>query len=201
MAEKEGDVYNILKIEDAVQGYIAITVCGASENRKYTVKASVYTNIGSPCRGEELSEEELEVLGCADEYYRAKRAALSILSYGDNNEKMLYTKLRARSISDKTANEVVSEMLALGYIDEQRQLARLISDEANRKLLGPRKITPKLISKGYSMSSIREALEGLVNLGEIDFGENRDRLLEKHLGDSLDEEEIKKLLFKYGYDF
>ena len=114
---------------------------------------------------------------------------------------MLYTKLRARSISDKTANEVVSEMLALGYIDEQRQLARLISDEANRKLLGPRKITPKLISKGYSMSSIREALEGLVNLGEIDFGENRDRLLEKHLGDSLDEEEIKKLLFKYGYDF
>ena len=192
---------SILKIEDAMQGYFAITVCEASGNRKYTVKATVYTDIGSPCRGDELSDEALEALKCADEYYRAKRAALSILSYGDNNEKTLHTKLRARSISDTMAAEVVREMVSLGYIDEQRQLSRLITEEANRKLLGPRKIVPKLISKGYSMSDIREALAGLVDTGEVDFDKNRELLLEKHLGLTEDSEEMRKLLFKYGYDF
>ena len=99
------------------------------------------------------------------------------------------------------AAEVVREMVSLGYIDEQRQLSRLITEEANRKLLGPRKIVPKLISKGYSMSDIREALAGLVDTGEVDFDKNRELLLEKHLGLTEDSEEMRKLLFKYGYDF
>lgn len=192
---------NILKVEDAVQGYLSITVCEPSGNKKYTVRVSVYTDIGSPCRGDVLTDDALQILRRADEYYRAKRAALSILSYGDNNERTLRTKLRARSISDEIASEVVAEMVSLGYIDEQRQLSRLISEEANRKLLGPRKIIPKLLSKGYSMKDVRRVIDELTSSGEVDFDENRERLLERqgYLAD--DDEQIKKLLYKYGYDF
>lgn len=192
---------SILKVEEAVQGYLAITVSGDSGNKKYTVRTSVYMDIGSPCRGDELSDDSLEILVRADEYYRAKRAALSILSYGDNNERTLKTKLRTRSISEEIAAEVVSEMVALGYIDEKRQLSRLISEEANRKLLGPRKIIPKLLSNGYSMKDVRQVIDELTSSGEIDFDENRERLLERYCDLAKDEEQMKKLLYKYGYDF
>ena len=192
---------SILKIEDAVQGYIAITVSEGGEKKTYTVRTGVYNDLGMPCRGEELSDDALDVLRAADEYYRAKRSALSILSYGDNNAKTLYTKLRSRSISDETANEVVCEMVSLGYINESRQLERLIVEDSNRKLLGPRKIVPRLLSRGYALADIKEAFEALTSSGEIDMNENKERLLEKYLGGDRDPEQVRRLLFKYGYDF
>ena len=191
---------NIIKIEDAVQGYICITVSVDGENHIYTVRISVYEEIGMPHKGDVIDEDALYALTLGDEYYRAKHAALSILSYGDNNEKTLHTKLRTRGISDEVATDVVHEMVSLGYIDEHRQLERLITEEANRKLHGPRKIVPRLLSKGYRSSDIRSVLYSLCDSGEIDFEENKERLLDKHLGDSRDTEAVKKLLYKYGYD-
>ena len=92
-------------------------------------------------------------------------------------------------------------MTSLGYIDEKRQLERLISEYANRKLLGPRKITPRLLAKGYNIGDIKEVYLRLSRSGEIDIEENKERLLEKHLGSGRDSEEVRRILFKYGYDF
>ena len=194
-------MHNILKIEDAVQGYVSITVSEPEGNKKYTVRVSAYEELGMPCRGTELDGEAMDLLFRADEYYRAKRAALSILSYGDNHERTLHTKLRARSISDSVAAEVVREMVSLGYIDEARQLRRLITEDANRKLLGPRKIIPRLMAKGYSLSDVKKEFTALTDSGEIDIDKNKELLLSKYLGESRDPEETKKLLYKYGYDF
>ena len=191
---------NILKIEDAVQGYVCITVSGDGENRRYTVRSSVYAELGMPHKGDVIDDDALYALTLADEYYRAKRAALSILSFGDNNEKTLHTKLRTRGISNEVATDVVHEMVSLGYVDELRQLERLITEAANRKLLGPGKIVPRLMSKGYRLSDIKSTLSALCQSGEIDLHENKERMLDKHLGDSRDVEQVKKLLYKYGYD-
>ena len=193
-------MYNISKIEDAVQGYICITVSIDGENRRYTVRTSVYEEIGMPHKGASIDENSLYALTLGDEYYRAKRASLSILSYGDNNEKTLHTKLRTRGISDEVAADVVREMVSLGYIDELRQLERLIIEAANRKLLGPRKIVPRLVSKGYRLADIKAVFASLCGSGEIDPNENKERLLDKNLGDARDTEQVKKLLYKYGYD-
>ena len=153
-----------------------------------------------PHKGASIDEDAFYAITLGDEYYRAKRSALSILSYGDNNEKTLHTKLRTRGISDEVATDVVHEMVSLGYIDEHRQLERLITEEANRKLRGPRKILPHLTSKGYRSSDIKFVLSSLCDSGEIDFEENKERLLDKHLGDSRDTEAVKKLLYKHGYN-
>ena len=193
-------MYNISKIEDAIQGYVCITVSVDGENRRYTVRTSVYEELGMPRKGYELDDGAFETLKLADEYYRAKRAALSILSYGDNNERTLHTKLRTRGISDEIATDVVHEMVSLGYIDESRQLERLIIEAVNRKLLGPRKIIPRLMAKGYRSSDIKSVLSSLCDSGEIDFEENKERLLDKHLGDLRDTEAVKKLLYKHGYN-
>ena len=92
-------------------------------------------------------------------------------------------------------------MVSLGYIDEARQLRRLITEDANRKLLGPRKIIPRLMAKGYSLSDVKKEFTALTDSGEIDIDKNKELLLSKYLGESRDPEETKKLLYKYGYDF
>ena len=87
----------------------------------------------------------------------------------------------------------------LGYINEQRQLERIILNEANRALFGPRKIISKLVLKGYATSKIKEVMRELSEKGELDFGENSRVLIEKKLGENPDSEDTAKLLYKYGY--
>jgi SOS response regulatory protein OraA/RecX len=90
-------------------------------------------------------------------------------------------------------------MIERGYVDERRQLERIILDEANRKLRGPLKIIPYLVSKGYSSSEIREVISELVESGEIDFKSNARELLMKKMPDGADEDEVRKILYKNGF--
>ena len=200
MAERRGDVYKIIKLSDATQGYISITVSDGESESAYTVRRTVYKELGSPLCTAPLTEDDICTLRVADEYYRGKRAALSILSYGDNNAKTLFDKLRRRSVSEEICEKIVAEMISLGYVDEKRQLERLILEDANRKLRGPRKTTPRLLSKGYRLADIREVYSRLSESGEINLEENKERLLEKHLGPRRENEEERRILFKYGYD-
>jgi len=194
-------VYNILKVQDSVQGYVSITVSEGIEQKTYTVKLDIYEQLGAPSRSDGITNLQLDEMRQADEYYRAKRAALSILSYGDNNARMLKSKLSMRSISSQTCDEIVSEMISLGYINELCQLERLISEDANRKLLGPRKTVPRLLAKGYKLSDIREVYDRLSHSGEIDIEKSKELLLQKYLGNDRCEEQVRRLLYKYGYDF
>lgn len=194
-------MYTVLKVQESVQGYVSLTLSEDGEQKSYTARISVYNELGMPSRGDIIGEGAIETLRAADEYYRGKRAALSILSYGDNNAKTLCQKLRMRSISEDVAQTIVREMISLGYIDESRQLERLILEDTNRKLLGPRKVVPRLLSKGYSLADIKEAYEALSRSGEIDVEKNKETVIEKFLGDTAEPEELRRLLFKYGYDF
>ena len=113
---------------------------------------------------------------------------------------VLYAKLCRAGFRRDIAETVLQEMVECGYINERRQLERLILDEANRKLRGPLRIIPALATKGYATSDIREVMAGLVDSGEIDFDLNARRLLDKKLpSDGFDSEEAKKILYKNGY--
>lgn len=169
------------------------------ESARYTVSEAVYASVGRPLRGEELSEEVLSEIRYFDECHRAKRKALSLLAIADNNERTLRLKLMRYGISRDIAEQTVRDMVGLGYVNEQRQLSRLVLTEANVKLCGPIKILARLSAKGYAAADIRAVMQELCDSGEIDFDLNRERLLEKKLGDTSDAEELKKLLYKYGY--
>ena len=73
-------MYNILKVQDSVKGYVSIAVLEDGKANTYTVCISVYEALGSPARSDSLSEDGMKTVREADEYYRGKRAALSILS-------------------------------------------------------------------------------------------------------------------------
>ena len=169
------------------------------ETSGYTVSARLYSEIGSPIQREMLTDEQMVDIKREDEYIKAKKKALSYLAFADNNERTLRTKLIGKGYSREVSSEVAREMVSLGYIDERRQLERLVLTEANVRLSGKNKILPKLMAKGYSSADIAEVIRALVDSGEIDFRENARRLIEKKLSPEADAEEKKRLLYKNGY--
>ena len=179
---------------------LRLGITEGEETSAYTVNEQTYSEVGRPIRGEEIGESELEIIKHFDEYYKAKKRALSLLSYTDNNERGIQMKLRARGVSQNVAMDVAREMVSLGYINEEEQLERLILSEANQKLRGASKIIPHLASKGYSVSFIKRVLSELVERGDIDFKKNAARLLEKKLPNGASADEKKKLLFKNGFN-
>lgn len=172
---------------------------GSSEKVTYNVSEGTYREIGCPLSGEIIFGDELECLIREDSYRRAIKKSLSLLSYADNNKRTLFTKLIRAGFTHDIAEDAVKEMVRLGYIDEDRQLERLVLALAVRDLLGPRKIEAKLLSKGYSLSKIRSTLDSLTNTGEVDFSETKKALIKKRLGDNYTQEEKLKILYKYGY--
>ena len=184
--------------ESKTKGYLVIGVKEGEEKTPLTVSAAAYAEVGSPALGEELSADTLDTLTRENQKFLALKKALYLLSFSDNSERNLRYKLMRAGYSRDVVDFAVSEVLRLGYINEARQLERLIVNEANSRLYGPMKIVSRLVSKGYSAGAIREAMESLRDSGEVDFDLNRTRLLEK-LPDGYTDEDMYKLLYKYGY--
>lgn len=191
---------SLIFVRDAKEtNLLLLGISEEGESARYTVNLSTYREIGAPSAGDELDGEQLAAIKYTDELLRAKKKALNILAFADNNRRTLTMKLHRAGFGREITEAVVAEMVEREYINESRQLERLILNEANVKLRGPGRIIPTLAAKGFSSSDVREALASLEESGEIDFSKNARLLLEKKLPDNADEEEVKKILFKNGY--
>ena len=191
---------SLIFVRDAKEkNLLLLGISEEGESARYTVNLSIFRDIGAPSVGDELDDEQLSSIKYTDELLRAKKKALNILAFADNNKRTLTAKLHRAGFSREITEAVVAEMVERGYINELRQLERLILNEANSKLRGPGRIIPALVAKGFSSSDVREALSALEESGEIDFSGNARLLLEKKLSDECDEEEAKKILFKNGF--
>ena len=176
------------------RGYLRIGVATGEEKTEYTLSEKEYRGELSLLVGDEVSEEQLLLLSEYDMKYRARLAALRILSYGDNNEKNICQKLTKKGIRAEIARETAREMVGLGYINERRQLERLVEKEVARELRGPRAVYMRLMKK-----DIYEVISDLISHGIIDFEKSKQNLIEKKLPAGSGEEDIKKLLYKFGY--
>ena len=177
---------------------LSLGILEGEESARYTVGESIYSEIGCPSVGDELTDEDMSAIKYADELVRAEIKALSLLSYADNNRRTLKQKLLRAGFGYEISDTVCEKMCSLGYIDESRQLERLILVEANTKLRGPERIIPALVAKGYSLSNVKAVMRELVDSGEIDFKKNAKALINKKLPDA-DIEEKRKFLYKNGY--
>ncbi len=189
----------IIYIRDTKEKNILILGVYEDEDKtRYTINRAIYSEIGMPAVGDMLEDGALEEIRAFDERYRAKKKALSLLAIADNNKNNLMLKLRHAGYSREVAEETVREMIALGYINEEDQLERLIIAEV-KKYSGPRKILAKLSGKGYSANDISRVMASLQNKGEVDFKALRAEFIDKYSSDETDREEIKRLLYKHGF--
>ena len=177
-------------------GYLRIGFFDGEEKVEYTVSESDYRDLGSLLVGDAV--EDIEQFRLSDMRYRAKLSALRILSYGDSNTRTLKRKLVLRSISPDIASDICNEMVGLGYVNECRQLEKLIENEANIKLSGRKRIFQKMLSKGYKKSDIESVLECLISHGIVNFEKSKQKLIEKKFPQGASAEEIRALLYKNG---
>ncbi len=178
-----------------VKGYLKLLVDTGAGETWLLLSEGQYDSLGRPAPCEEISEEDFRAAERGDEYNRAKKKALNILSFGDNSERELGLKLSRAGISRATRERVISEMKNLGYVDEERQLLRLIENEANAKLRGPKKIIAHLSAKGYAPEKVKSALRRLEIEKKINFEENKKTLL----SDATSPDEKRKILYKNGF--
>ncbi len=179
--------------------FLLLGIAEEGEVVGYTVRESDYVLLGSPPVGCELSEADMDSVIYSAEALRAEKKALSLLALADNNARSLKMKLLKSGIRKEIADQTLEKMIGLGYIDERRQLLRLVERLANESLLGIHKINSRLVSRGYSASDIRAAVQSLIDDSVVDFSRNAQRLFEKKLGEDFSEDEKQTLLYKYGY--
>lgn len=187
-------------IKDVERGYVRIGVADGDEKSSFVLSQGEYREAGELRPRDEISDDLLDFLSRCDMRYRARLRALRILSYGDNSKRALARKLYEAGISRDIIDEVVEQMLKLGYINSERQIARLVINEVTLHLRGPRKIIPKLIAKGYDKSEAERVISSLVESGEVDFFAAKQKLLSTKLSEDATDEEKSKLLYKYGYN-
>lgn len=177
---------------------VGVVDTDSGESTDCTVNVRRHTELSALSVGDMLDASAEEMLLLADEEHRAYKRALSFLSYADNNERTLKRKLTMHGIRADVAEDVCREMVALGYVDDRRQLSRLIVSEAE-KLYGPAKILARLVAKGYNSCDVKAVMRDLCDLGEIDFSALAKRLVDKKYPDGATVDERRAILYKHGY--
>ena len=177
---------------------IELSIMLDGEKVKYTVSEGTYRKIGCPLSGDIIDGDSFEELARDDGERRALAKALSILAYTDNNEKRLYLKLVNHGFSSEYAKFAVEDCVRLGYIDEDKQLERLIL-KYHDELLGPKKIMAKLISRSYTPAQVSKMIRALEAQEKLDFVKSKKVLLKTKLQEDASYEDRCKLLYKYGY--
>lgn len=192
--------YKIEKIKKTTEGYI------------FYITSSMGTSFEMPVSPDQFERFELEQGEIIDDAHflrireehlfdNARRHAFSILSYGENNKKMLITKLQRQGFSRELSENVALYMEHRGYIDEKKQMGLLI-DTYLKKKFGRIKIVEELILKGYRRDEVSEYVKQA--LAEVNFVENCMWTIEhKYNPLPRDPDELKKMigaLMRYGYN-
>lgn len=178
---------------------LRLGISEGEETVAYTVTQTVYSALGRPAVDSELDTYAMDEIHLADETRRAEKKALSLLAFSDNSERALVRKLCERGFRRSVAEEIGREMVGLGYVREDDQIRRLALSLANTSQRGPMKIIPYLVGKGYSSGDVKRVLTELQHDGEIDFDLVKERILKKHGVDPENIEDVRRLLYKYGF--
>ncbi len=191
----------ILFLTDTEDDKIKMTLLVRREEKTYRktveISESSYEALGFPSVGADISEAEYKLLLKSARASDATPAAVNILSYGDNNRATLLRKLRAKGYTKEASEAAVAKMLKAGYINEREQAYRYTITLANSKKMGPRKIYPYLMSRGYERKDIEYALSRAVDEREISFEDIKLSLILKYRPENSEEE--KTLLYKHGF--
>ena len=194
--------YKIEKIKKTPQGYV------------FYISSSLGTNFELPVSPDQYERFDLEVGEIIDDAHflkireehlfdNARRHAFAILSCGENNKKMLTSKLIAKGFSRELSENVAIYMEHRGYIDEKKQIG-FLCDGFIKKKYGKIKIINELVTKGYLRDDVMEYVQN--ELKGVDFAENCAYIIENKFMPlpSVSSDDFKKMmgaLMRYGYSF
>lgn len=190
-------VLSLTDTDDGIKIVLSVKKEDKSYRKSLKISADDYSALGSPSVDESLSEYAYRALLRRTKRTGAIDDALRILSFGDNNRASLKRKLYARGYSAEAIDQAIDKMCEYGYINEKSQAYRYVLSLANGKKMGPKKIYPYLLSRGYKKSDIDDALRKAISDGDVNFEKIKSQLFLKFRPESEDEE--RELLYKHGF--
>jgi len=111
------------------------------------------------CKGDELSEKEIEEILASEEMKTAKERAFRFLAYRDRSEKEIVDKLKEIGYKDSIVGWVLSELKRLKLIDDARFSVSFAKSKIVSKPMGEYLLRRELLNKGISEKHILIAIE------------------------------------------
>ena len=139
--------------------------------------------------GGELSDKQIKALTTADEFDKAKQAAVNLLSYRPRSIKEVSNRLVHKGWNKDLADRVTGELVDKGYLNDEEFAAIFARDKAKNKCLGPVALKSELIKTGVAQKIIEQTIEAVYSKYPAD--ELIQRLMKKR-GIDLDVPLVKK---------
>ena len=109
--------------------------------------------------GDEVSEAQLAELERRDQLWKAKEAALNLLSFRVRPAAELRRRLREKEYPEEVADEVVDGLFAAGLVDDAGFAGMFVRDRVRLKPKGRRRLMQELRAKGVDEETARAVVE------------------------------------------
>ena len=112
--------------------------------------------------GDEVTEARLEALERRDQGWRAREAALVLLSYRPRTAAELRRRLERKGFDAALAEETVEALGGVGLVDDGSFSEVFVRDRVRLKPRGPRRLAQELRAKGVDAETARAAIDGVL---------------------------------------
>ncbi|HSU17903.1 regulatory protein RecX [Longimicrobium sp.] len=112
--------------------------------------------------GDEVDDERLAALEAKDRGWKARDAALSLLSYRSRSATELTRRLRRKGFEDELAEATVERLGEMGMVDDAAFAESFVRDRVRLRPQGRRRIASELRAKGVDAETARDAIAGVM---------------------------------------
>ncbi|HYH82176.1 MAG TPA: regulatory protein RecX [Longimicrobium sp.] len=112
--------------------------------------------------GDEVDEARLAALESAGGAWKARDAALSLLSYRARSATELKRRLKRKGFEDDTAESTVARMGELRMVDDAAFAESFVRDRVRLRPHGKRRLAQELRAKGVDEATARAAIDGVM---------------------------------------
>ncbi|HEX8244041.1 MAG TPA: regulatory protein RecX, partial [Longimicrobium sp.] len=115
--------------------------------------------LAEPLRvGDEVDEARLAALEAKDRGWKARDAALSLLSHRARSAAELTRRLRRKGYDDEVAEETVGRLGELGMVDDAAFAESFVRDRVRLRPQGRRRLASELRAKGVDAETASAAI-------------------------------------------
>jgi regulatory protein len=112
--------------------------------------------------GDEVDEDRLAALEAKDRGWKARDAALSLLSHRARSSAELKRRLARKGYDADVADETVERLSGLGVVDDAAFAESFVRDRVRLRPRGRRRLAGELRAKGVDADTARAAIDGVM---------------------------------------
>lgn len=116
--------------------------------------------------GDEVDEARLAALGAKDGGWKARDAALSLLSHRARSAAELQRRLKRKGFEAETAEQTVERLGELGMVDDTAFAESFVRDRVRMRPHGRRRLKAELRAKGVDDATARAAIDEVMEREE-----------------------------------